>query len=83
MEFFFTSHFSAPVRPRLKLDRLPFPSLSISDNVMLTNPFNMEEIEDVVKGCDRNKSPGPDGFNFAFIKKCWELLKGEIRVMFD
>jgi hypothetical protein len=43
----------------------------------------MEEIEDVVKGCDRNKSPGPDRFNFAFIKKCWELLKGEIRVMFD
>jgi hypothetical protein len=43
----------------------------------------MEEIEEVVKGCDGNKSPGPDGFNFAFIKKCWELLKGEIRVMFD
>jgi hypothetical protein len=26
---------------------------------------------------------GPDGFNFAFLKRFWELLKGDIRVMFD
>ncbi|MCI39552.1 transposon TX1 putative protein, partial [Trifolium medium] len=43
----------------------------------------MEEIEDVVKESDGNKIPGPDGFNFAFVKKFWEMLKGEIRVMFD
>jgi hypothetical protein len=37
----------------------------------------------VVCGCDGSKSPGPDGFNFAFIKEFWDLLKGEIRIMFD
>jgi hypothetical protein len=26
---------------------------------------------------------GPDGFNFAFLKRFWELLKGDIRVMFN
>jgi hypothetical protein len=43
----------------------------------------LEEIEEVVKQSDGNKSPGPDGFNFAFVKKFWELLKGDVRVMFD
>jgi hypothetical protein len=36
-----------------------------------------------VKDSDGNKSPGPDGFNNAFLKNCWELIKGEIRIMFD
>ncbi|CAJ2663797.1 unnamed protein product [Trifolium pratense] len=34
-------------------------------------------------GVDGNKSPGPDGFNFAFLKSNWELLKHEIRILFD
>jgi hypothetical protein len=33
--------------------------------------------------CDGNKSPGPDGFNFAFVKAMWSLIKVEIRIMFD
>jgi hypothetical protein len=32
---------------------------------------------------DCNKSPGPNGFNFAFVKAMWSLIKGEIRIMFD
>ncbi|MCI27533.1 LINE-1 reverse transcriptase like, partial [Trifolium medium] len=43
----------------------------------------MEEIEAIVKECDGNKSPGPDGFNFAFVKAMWILLKGQIRILFD
>jgi hypothetical protein len=43
----------------------------------------MEEIEEVVKHSDGNKKPGPDGYNFAFVKKFWAMLKGDIRVMFD
>jgi hypothetical protein len=35
---------------------------------------------DVVMGI---KVWGPDGFNFAFLKRFWELLKGDIRIMFD
>jgi len=37
----------------------------------------------VVKENDGNKSLGSDGFNFAFIKEFWYLLKNEIRIMFD
>ncbi|MCH80954.1 LINE-1 reverse transcriptase like, partial [Trifolium medium] len=41
------------------------------------------EITAVVKECDGSKSPGPDGFNFAFIKEFWDLLKVDVRIMFD
>ena len=29
-------------------------------------------------GCDGLKAPGPDGFNFNFIRKAWSLLKEDI-----
>ena len=27
--------------------------------------------------CEGSKIPGPDGFNFNFIKKSWEFIKDE------
>lgn len=27
--------------------------------------------------CEGNKSLGPDGFNFTFIKSCWNTIKEE------
>jgi hypothetical protein len=66
---FFSSHFAAAEAVRPTLGGVQFPSLSGADNETLIAPFNMEEIEAVVKESDGNKSPGPDGFNFAFIKE--------------
>jgi hypothetical protein len=31
----------------------------------------------VVASLPSNKSPGPDGFNMDFIKKCWPIIKGD------
>jgi hypothetical protein len=50
---------------------------------MLTDIFTMGEISEVVKECDGSKSPGPDGFNFAFVKHFWDLMKNDVRIMFD
>ncbi|CAJ2635167.1 unnamed protein product [Trifolium pratense] len=80
---FFESHVSSLPKPRPRLEGVAFPMLSEADNLDLTSPFTLEEIELVVRLSDGNKSPGPDGFNFAFVKKFWELLKGDIRIMFD
>lgn len=35
-----------------------------------------------MKDCDDNNSSEPNGFNFAFVKEFWYLLKNEIRIMF-
>jgi hypothetical protein len=80
---FFTNHFSSDHRPRPKLDGVIFPRVSEGENEMLMAPFAVEEIEDVVLHCEGNKSPGPDGFNFSFVKSFWSLLKGEVCTMFD
>ncbi|MCI14693.1 LINE-1 reverse transcriptase like, partial [Trifolium medium] len=65
------------------LDGIDFPLLAEDKVEALTAIFTMEELTEVVKGCDGSKSPRPDGFNFAFIKEFWYLMKGEVRIMFD
>jgi hypothetical protein len=80
---YFENHVSSTPCVRPKLDGVDFPRLSDAENVGLTSPFSLDEIELVVKHSDGNKSPGPDGFNLAFVKKFWDLLKGDIRIMFD
>jgi hypothetical protein len=65
------------------LDGIAFPTLSGDDNVSLTMPFTLEEIEVVVMESDGNKSLGPDGYNFNFVKNFWSLLKNEVRILFD
>jgi exonuclease III len=80
---FFESHFAAPMVNRPTLDGVNFPGLSREENVMLTAPFSLDEIYVAVKESDGNKSPGPDGFNYAFLKNSWDLLKAEVRIMFD
>ena len=46
---------------------------AIFDNLEL--PFTEEEINEVVKQLPPDKSPGPDGFNGLFMKKCWHIIK--------
>lgn len=55
----------------------------VEENASLIAPFLEEELVRVVKESDGNKSPGPDGFNFAFFKEFWYLIKDEVRIMFD
>ncbi|MCH87170.1 LINE-1 reverse transcriptase like, partial [Trifolium medium] len=80
---FFKLHFASVQWSRPNLNGISFPAVLEADNIWLTRPFSMEEIEVVVKESDGNKSPGPDGFNFAFVKALWSIMKGEIRIMFD
>jgi hypothetical protein len=43
----------------------------------LVNPFTTEETDSIIKNLPLGKSPGPDGFNSDFIKKCWGVIAKE------
>ncbi|KAI8537443.1 hypothetical protein RHMOL_Rhmol09G0024200 [Rhododendron molle] len=51
------------------------------DEVMATSliqKFTEDEVWEVIKSCDGNKAPGPDGFNLSCIKKGWSFMKTDI-----
>lgn len=41
----------------------------------LEDPFTHEEIDQVMAHLPSDKSPGLDGFNIYFVKKCWPIIK--------
>jgi hypothetical protein len=80
---YFREHFSETGVNRPTLDDVPLPRLLGEEAMDLVLPFSEDEIRKVVMESDGNKSPGPDGFNFSFFKRFWELLKGEVGIMFQ
>ena len=38
----------------------------------------MKEVDDIISSMPNDKSPGPDGFNGIFMKKCWHIIKESI-----
>jgi hypothetical protein len=40
----------------------------------LTLPFTKDEINKIVANFPDGKSPGLDGFNTEFMKKCWPII---------
>ena len=61
---------------------MPLSSISDVEVAVLTAPFGDEEIRGVVAS-DGTKCPGSDGFNFVFYKRFWNLLQGDVRIMFN
>jgi hypothetical protein len=43
----------------------------------LEAPFQQDEIDQVVKKMPSDKAPGPDSFNGLFMKKCWNIIRGD------
>jgi hypothetical protein len=42
------------------------------------SPFTIEEVKEVIWSSDSSKCLGPDGFNFKFLKVCWDIIKDDI-----
>ncbi|GKV14959.1 hypothetical protein SLEP1_g25757 [Rubroshorea leprosula] len=75
---YFQKLFTEEVWQRPKLDEMGFKQISQTDNEFLIAPFTEEEIRKVIWECDSSKAPGPDGFNFRFMKSMWEDIKSEV-----
>ena len=53
-------------------------SLSDSAREGLVKDMTMDELEKIVKGCDRNKSPGLDGLSYEFYQKTFQIIKEDL-----
>ena len=69
-------HDDSPIRPVFQ--DLDFKSLNPSQAAELIVPFSHLEVDQAVASCNSSKSPGPDGFNFSFIKASWETIKYDV-----
>jgi len=57
---------------------MDFQQITKDDNNMLIHGFDENEIKKAVWECGNNKIPSPNGFNFNFIKKYWNVIDKEI-----
>jgi hypothetical protein len=54
-----------------------------SDLHWLDEPFSKQEIDSIVAALPSDKSPGPNGFNTNFIKKCWPIISHDFYDLCD
>ncbi|XP_028104780.1 uncharacterized protein LOC114303834 [Camellia sinensis] len=70
----FTEHWW--FRPSVRGD---FKKIAVNQvDAILERGFSEEEVWAVVKECDGNKAPDPDGFNMMLFQKGWKFLKDDI-----
>jgi hypothetical protein len=43
----------------------------------LEEPFSVQEVDNIFMNLPPYKSPGPDGFNNEFMKRCWPVIKND------
>ncbi|GKU90798.1 hypothetical protein SLEP1_g4749 [Rubroshorea leprosula] len=75
---YFEDLYAEEKRVRPRLDGLGFKQLTWEDNDTLISPFSEDEIKVAVGECDSSKAPGPDGFNFRFVKSEWDVIKDDV-----
>jgi hypothetical protein len=57
--------------------------VSQEENDLLTRPFTMDKIREVIFQMEYNKAPGPDGFPTEFYQSCWEIVKNDFMALFQ
>ena len=57
-------------------------TLSDSDRDGLVNEMTMGELEEIVKECDRNKSPGLDGISYEFYQNTFPIIKNDLLAIY-
>ncbi|KAM0062164.1 putative RNA-directed DNA polymerase [Helianthus debilis subsp. tardiflorus] len=68
-------------RPSLINNR--FKVLSSEQSALLVKRFSKDEIKEAVWDCGGDKTPGPDGFTFSFIRHFWEIMEADFVKLLD
>lgn len=79
----FSNLFSPAVMSKPFIQGIDWCPISPGDGEELVAPFSLEEIRKVVFGGDRSKSSGLDGFSMALFQENYNLLKGELEIIFQ
>ena len=58
----------------MNLDGVAFSKIDNADNEILCSEFTEHKILETVGQCGSNKSLGPDGYNFHYIKNNWDII---------
>ncbi|GKB11901.1 RNA-directed DNA polymerase, eukaryota, partial [Tanacetum coccineum] len=74
----FANRFASPSGPSIVVDNSTFKQLSNEQVVDLECDITYDEIKRAVWDCGTNKSPGPDGFTFDFIRTYWNTINEDI-----
>lgn len=74
----FSNRFSRPSGPNINLDTNMFKQISFEQNMDLESDVTYDEIKKAVWECGTNKSPGPDGFTFDFIRTYWKIINQDV-----
>ncbi|GKV34792.1 hypothetical protein SLEP1_g43134 [Rubroshorea leprosula] len=80
---YFGKRFDGESWRRPKPVGINFKQISEEMKTGLERPFSEEEIEEGLKSCEGAKAPGPDGFNFNFLKFAWNCLKADFMSFFE
>lgn len=81
---YFSNHFKVKRGPKqtLRAD-LCDKQVSVEDNQFLVMEFTEEEVKFALDPCRSSKSPGPERFNFGFLKENWDIFKEDFLQMFN
>nr|GEX65261.1 RNA-directed DNA polymerase, eukaryota [Tanacetum cinerariifolium] len=74
----FTNRFSKHSGPKISFGHQMFKQLSDELKEILESNVTYEEIKKAVWDCGTNKSPGPDGFTFDFIRIYWKIMDQDV-----
>lgn len=80
---YFEDIFISRLDSGLSLDGVPFHMISRVEKASLVANFDLEEIRAMVWDCEGDSIPGPDGFNFWFLKVVWHDMKTDIKKVVD
>ncbi|XP_022030769.1 uncharacterized protein LOC110931693 [Helianthus annuus] len=78
----FANQFVEPMATRPTISCQNMVSLSTAEANSLVVPFSLTEIKEAIWRCVDDRAPGPDGFNFKFIKNNWDLFQGDFLKIF-
>jgi hypothetical protein len=79
---FYKNLFGPSQDSSILLDNLDMKQLDEDDKDLLTSPFSLEEIKEVVFSLKHNSAPGPDGFPSKFFQDFWDTIKSDLFNLF-